>query len=449
MGDNNQEKPVKRTMTRIFDGWANILTGMGLRGRDRRESTSFRGDIILGKDYLTDLYRSDGFARRIIDLPTKEMTREWFEIEGDSDGLLLDYLSKIGAKKAIANLIRWARLYGGSIGVMLLDDGQDLDKPLNQNLLKNVLGINVFDRFSVNWNSTDLYNDASDPKYLTPEYYTVNPHRDGNPFRVHESRVLRLDGEILPDQARYQNQGWGDSYLQKVYRRLRGLGSAYAGTELIIDSFILSVLTVKGLSQMLSQKQEDMIIKRLDILDQSRHILNTMLLDEGETYEKKASSVTGLSDLLDKLVLGLSAAAEIPVTLLMGQAPAGLNATGDSDIRHFYDMIAAQQKDIVEPVVRRLIELVMSCKDGPLKGKLLKEWAVHWNPLWQLTRAEEAEVRSKMAEADKKYIEYGVLTAEEVAESRFGGDHYSIDTLLNQKLREEEKGLEAEAAKGE
>ena len=42
-------------------------------------------------------------------------------------------------------------------------------------------------------------------------------------------------------------------------------------------------------------------------------------------------------------------AADIPVTRLLGQSPAGLSATGDSDTRNYYDMIAARQELDLRP----------------------------------------------------------------------------------------------------
>ena len=61
----------------------------------------------------------------------------------------------------------------------------------------------------------------------------------------------------------------------------------------------------------------------------------------------------------------------------MGQAPAGLNATGDSEIRWFYDRVAARQRRELQPALKRLVKLLFLSKRGPTKGKLLTAKAPH------------------------------------------------------------------------
>ncbi|EJT5519295.1 hypothetical protein N3S72_003087, partial [Listeria monocytogenes] len=48
------------------------------------------------------------------------------------------------------------------------------------------------------------------------------------------------------------------------------------------------------------------------------------------------------------------------------------------------------------------------------------EWAVEFNPLWNLDGKTDAEVRKLTAEADQIYIVNGVLDPDEVKETRFG-----------------------------
>ena len=54
-----------------------------------------------------------------------------------------------------------------------------------------------------------------------------------------------------------------------------------------------------------------------------------------------------------------ASAADIPVTRLLGQSPAGLSATGDSDTRNYHDMIAARQELDLRPQLERLDALLL------------------------------------------------------------------------------------------
>jgi len=417
----------------IADAWTNLLQGIGVQGRDPRRSTHYVGEATLTQEQLTALYRSDGIARRIIDLPAGEMVRKWFTIPQDQDGRVVGYLLKeLDAKNRILELITWAKLYGGAIAVLGVNDGGQLDEPLAEAGIRSVDFIKVYNRFEAIVNAGDYYTDPAQPSFGEPQFYTVTTP-GGNTFRVHESRTLRLDGQLLPQAERTKNQGWGDSDLQHTYNSVRALGSVYDSAELIVNSFQEGVLEVNNLADLLSDDDGITALRnRLDTMALSKSVLNLLVLDsDGEKYSKQSSSVTGLDAILDRFVLRVSAATSIPVTLLMGQAPAGLNATGDSDIRNWYDKIASQQESWLRPVIERLVYLVMISKQGPTRGKEIQDWAVQFEPLWQLTEKETAELRKLVADTDQIYVNTGVLDPIEVAESRFGGETYSMETGLD------------------
>ncbi len=418
------------------DGWTNMLTGAGMIGRDKRTATSYRMGPVLGPVQLRQMYEGEGFARRIVNLPAREMTRQWIEIEGDTDGLCLEELKRLKAKTAYRDMVRWSRLFGGSLGVLGLDDGQGLEAPLNLAGLRSVEFIRVYDRWKISWNSSDLYDDPNLPKYGEPEWYTVSPIT-GAAYRVHESRTLKMDGEPVTDETRNQNNGWGGSVLQAVYSQLQDLGEAYGGTASIIQDFITATLGIDNLKDLIATGNESLVLKRLGLMDQSRHIINTILLDSGEEYTKQASSVSGLAELLDRFVEAVSAVTGIPVTLLMGRSPAGMNTTGDADIRFWYDNVKSDQEDKLLPPLERLVTLIMAAKQGPFHGKALDAWSILFNPLWQLSAKEEAEFRKLVADTDNIYLATGVLDPAEVAHSRFGGDKYSMETIIDPGLKKE------------
>lgn len=152
---------------------------------------------------------------------------------------------------------------------------------------------------------------------------------------------------------------------------------------------------------------------------------------EKERFEYVARSLAGMPETLDRLALRLSAGTGIPVTLLMGQSPAGLNATGASDIRLWYDNVRSQQNQYLTPRIGRVVRLAFLAKDGPTQGKEPEDWSISWRPLWQPTEKEQAETRYLTMQTDVGYIDRGVLSPRKVAESRFGGDRWSMETTID------------------
>lgn len=417
----------------IEDGWTNLLSSLGTGG-DPRQRTSFRRSHGIPQQELEEIYRADGIGRKVVDLPAQEMVREWIEVEGDTDGLILKELTRIKARPSVRAGIQWARLYGGAIVVVLVDDGQKLDKPLRPDAVRRVLGLRVYDRWQVWWTTRDLQDNGE------PKVYTVTPYTAGagGQFQVHHSRVLRFEGEALPPRVKVQNQGWGDSVLQGVYDRLRDLGIAWGASANIVNSFIQHVLSIEGLQDMIAAGQEKHVKKRLELIDLSRSVLNTVLLDSREQYVKNASSVAGLADLLDRIAYAVCADTGIPATRLFGRSPDGMNATGESDQTNWYDELASEQEDVLREPLQRLVDLIARSKDGPFRGKPPEdELVVEFRPLWQLSDDKQADVRSKMALADRVYMEMGAVDPAEIAQSRFGGKHFSLDTELDTETLEQ------------
>ncbi|NIR95684.1 MAG: DUF1073 domain-containing protein, partial [Gammaproteobacteria bacterium] len=119
-------------------------------------------------------------------------------------------------------------------------------------------------------------------------------------------------------------------------------------------------------------QETSLIQARMQLLDMSRSDVRAVVLDaEGEEFSRQNFNWAGIKDPFTIMMLRLSSAARIPVTVLMGQSPAGMDATGESDIRWFYDQTEAHREKYFEPKLRELIRLITLAKDGPTGGKEL------------------------------------------------------------------------------
>lgn len=420
-----------------LDGWANVITGLGRAGRDKRLGARIQVPDRITPMELTDLYAGDPLAARICDLPAHEMTRKWIHFEsdakGDSNKLVLQELDALDAQDAVCDALVWGRLYGGSILVVGADDGRPLDQPLNEDGIKSIEHLTVFDRCEVEaewqWEGGRKISEIG-----RPEMYRIQTV--GNNFLVHHSRVIRFDGVRTPRFRIQQNGGWTDSIFTRLLASLRDFWSSYDGAAHLLTDFSQAVFKVDNLATLIGSSQDDVVIKRLTALDWMRSVVRATVIDSKEDFERKATPVTGLPELLDQMQLLVSSITGIPVTLLMGRSPAGLQATGDADVRFFYDSIAAQQSTMLRPRLERLIKLLLLAKNGPTSGREPDNWSFDFVPLWQLTEKERAEVRRTHAEADSIDISNGVLHPTEVRQSRYSGDRYSTEITLDPLMDE-------------
>lgn len=408
------------------DGWENIATKLGTSA-DATTGSSYRGSYDIHRNELESMYRSNGFAKKIINLPPQEMLREWIEISGDSNGDILKDMAAAKTKRAIAEALKWSRLYGGSLLVAIVDDGSELSEPLNINNIRRIMGFRVYDRYQISWVQGNLVQDPRSMQFGMPDLYRINPYTGGGSFDVHHSRVWRFDGEQLPGRLMYGNQGWGDSVFQAAYEELRQNGTSMRYVENIIRQFEQTTVSVNGLQDMLAADEDDAIIRRFQMMDLTRSILNTVFLDaEGEQFAKHSSAVGGLAELLDRFALQLSGVTGIPATKLFGRSPAGMNATGDSDIRQWYDQIRSDQEDDLREPLEWIKTIICSARRIEPD-----DYSIVFRPLATPSEEETARTRLTTAQSDQIYFQMG-LNAQSILKSRFGGDHYSIETQIEE-----------------
>jgi len=419
-----------------LDGYGNTLS----RIERRSKAIFFEGDSTLDPYTLGEIFRSGGLGKRIVELPTTELTRAWFEINGDIEGKLAEELKRLDAKKKITELVRWSKLYGGAIMLIGCDDGLEFSEPLFEKGLRKITSLHVFDCTEATIAGSEIYEDLMDPRYGQPMYYQVTTGA-GDSFIVHESRVIVMHGASTTHIARQINDGWSDSVLQGPWNDLKQLGDAMHTVKKILDVSIQAVFKMRDLINIVSSQskvEQDQLVKRFELLEMTSGVANTIVIDggdgdpgTGEEYEKQTSTITGIGDLVDRFVRAVAASTGIPVTILMGQSPAGLAATGDNDVRSWYDKVQSEQNDILTPVIERLLYLLMISRDGVTGGKILDNIDINYRPLWQQTDKETAEAHKIQADADAVYMEWQVIAPGEIRRERFSGAKFSFETALS------------------
>lgn len=412
------------------DGYENIFTGLGTR-LDPTTATRFSAELLLAQEQLEAIFRSDGIGRRIVVRPAEDMFREWFAIDfkgkSDKPQAFLDKLEVMRAKQRFAEGVTLARLYGGALVVAVTAEGVGaLERPWREG--EEVVGLRVYDRHQVTFDVNTVSSDPLRALDGLPEFYEVSlysrPIKDPGTgrLRIHETRAHLIQGQFVPERVRQSQNGWGDPVLQAAWSALRRFGATQGYTENIIKEFSQSVLSVKGLTNLIVGGREEVVQRRLTLLDMSKSVLNTMIIDaDGEEYSRSSSSVAGLAEIMDRMAEQLSASVNFPITVLMGRSPAGMNATGKSDEAIYNNFIASEQERVASPMAEWLLGLMIGQATA---------WSVVWTPLNQPTSKEILEERKLVADTDKVYLDAGVVSAEEVAESRFGSGTWDRETKL-------------------
>ena len=120
--------------------------------------------------------------------------------------------------------LKWSKLYGGALGVMIVEgQGDDLSIPLNLDLVfpGDFCGLEVFDRWNCITPSMELVEDYRDPEYGLPEFYTISDKATGKMQKVHYSRCIRFVGDDLPYWESQMEQYWGASVIEGIFDELK------------------------------------------------------------------------------------------------------------------------------------------------------------------------------------------------------------------------------------
>lgn len=436
-----------------LDAWYNNTTGFGTLN-DKTTYGYYGGFYPIDIQTLSDLYHGDAMAARMVDVVPQEMLREGFAADvGDPkvNDWLADKFRDLDARGKFQDGERWGSLFGGAALLVGADDGRPASMPLMPERAKALTYLYVLDRRML-W-PFSYYDAPGHPKLGQPETYLVTPASAiaGIAQVVHESRLILFRGAPTGLREKVMMNGWDYSILQRPYEVLRQYNTGWNSLELMMTDGNQAVFTIANLSQYVAAGGAAALQARMQLISLMRSNLNAMVVDAGdgqgdapEKFERQQLSYEGIPQALDKLMLRIASAVQIPVTILMGQSPAGMSATGDSDFRWFYDRIRAKQTNELGPKIRQLIHIILATKESPLRAEpsLVR---VEFPALWRETPKDEATRRAANATADCAYVTAGVLLPEEVAISRFGGEAYGDEIRLTEDaVKAREDGLKIE-----
>lgn len=419
IGKDAAGPPQSAPSQRVADGLTNVMAALGTAA-DKRFYNQYGFVRPLTKFELENAYRSSWLAKRIVRTVADDMTREgwsctWDGYDGEDAGVktLAEAEKAFQVPSKVNEALTWGRLYGGAGIVIGIKGDTDYSKPLVLGNVKrgSLQFLHVLDRWRLAA-SGELDYDPESPNFGYPLYYTVSDIADPR-FRVHWTRVIRFGGEPLPYWSWTSNGYWDDSVLQHVMDVLKDHDATLAAIASLVFEANVDIIKSPMMREFLSKKGgEAKLVERFQAAALGKSLNRILMLDggdgattKGEEYQQKTIAFSGLKDVMEKFMVAVCGAADIPMTRLYGQSPAGMDATGESDIRNYYDHVASEQESRLRPQLERLYEVLVRSTFGNMP----KNFAIAFNPLWQLSDKEQAEIDKLHAERDLAYVQNGLI----------------------------------------
>lgn len=376
-----------------------------------------------GYPYLAGLATRAEY-RAFADALSSELTREWITFKGaadtegdgeaEQDTVRIEELKAAVKKRNLQDIFKLAAAqdcFFGRAQISINIKGADKKLPLvldPRTIRKGTL--ESFTCIEAMWTTPSAYNsnDPTAPDFYKPSEWFVLGQQ------VHASRIMTIITRPLPDMLKpaYNFSGMSLSQLAEPYVN-NWLRTRQSVSDLINNFSITALKT--NMAQVLQGSCDGSDVNaRADLFTLTRSNRGLMLLDkENEELDQVNTPLSGLHELQAQSQEQMCAVSRMPAIILTGISPGGLNASSDSEIRVFYDWISSQQNAFWRHPLEIFIKVIML----DLWGEIDDTISFEFNPLWQITAKEEAEIRASDATTAATYLDRGVLSAEEVREN--------------------------------
>lgn len=438
------------------DTFVNFLTKTGIGTQNLSSANSYGFNPISRNRTLIEwMYRGSWLCGVAVDCVADDMTREGVLI---SSAVPVEDKERLDAAQrryqiwqSLNAVAKWARLYGGALGYICID-GQDPATPLRPETVKKdqFKGVIPLDQWMV---TPDLTHSVTEPgpDYGNPAFYNITATSPQFPFprtRVHYTRCVRMLGIELPYWQRTMENMWGISIMERIYDRLTAFDSTTQGAAQLVYRAYLRTYKVKGLRQIIAAGGDayTALTQQIELTRLYQSNEGLTLMDQDDEFEAHQYTFAGLSDVLNSMGEQISGATQIPLARLFGQSPAGLNSTGDHDLRTYYDNI----KRLQERWFRRPLDVILRVLAASEGVEIDDQFGYDFASLWQMTDDEKATVDTANTNSVMEVLGSGIIPpATALKELRARGRATGTWTAItDEDIEAAEKGDMVPSAKG-
>lgn len=458
------ELPIERSMrirNASFGGGLSGAMGAGDRG-SWQSVPDFTGNPYDSQDYVyrwrqyVHLYELSWEARKIIRIPVEDALRKPWEALDIPEQMakgIMTRIEQLNFMSVLKRSLMLERLLGGCLTFLGLDSANDdvskVYHPHEGAKLRFANAIPISRISRISWDTNPMSEG-----YMRPDMFLVN----GN--ELHTSRALVWDGEPLFDpydfaltNFRSNLAGFGPSKLAPIWDDIiKAVGTRQAAYQLIQtnNAILVAINDLQDISS--TAPGQANLAKLKDMANQLSLYKAAMIDGDKTTVTQSAASFGSVPELIITFIQILSAASDIPATRFLGQAPGGLNATGESDLENYYNVIDAYQQQRIAPALHRVYDILGWNMYGQLWKKERGKLNFKFPPLWNASELEEAQTHAAEIDNVMKLHEAGLVTSEKVIEELNSKGALSVtldkDDLANlEAMKEEQVDAAEEIAK--
>lgn len=386
-----------------MDDYNQIFNG----GAGYASTTAMIASTFGNMSQIEEFYHSNGLAKKIVDVIPEEMVSPGFQLNGVSDNTKFQSeWDGLKLEPQITDALCWARLYGGSYILAMVNDGRMLTSAAKRG--KPLESIVVYDYDSVS--VAEEEKNPRSPRFGKPKMYTVKPLNGGSDFNVHYTRMHYIDGERVTNKVRKLNKGAGGTVLNKsmIEAILDYDYSEYLATQLLKRKQ-QGVWKAKGLALICDDREGEYAARlRMAQVDANSGVGNTIGIDaDDEEYTVINSDISGIPEFLSAKMDRIVALSGIHEIVLKNKNTGGVSASQNTALQTFYKLVERKRNDDYKPLLEFLLQFIVTEED----------FSVEFEPLSLPTDSEKADIFKKNAEAVQGLVSDQVIDANEARDT--------------------------------
>lgn len=447
-------------LTRQINAFRNRTTGTGT-GCDgvngNFEILPFRR---MNCSQLETVYRSNKIIEKVVDILPEEsgmIPGSVEDVNGEIDAEVLKQfdskLASLEVTEAFIEADRWSRLYGDAFIILGINDGGSLDSPVNPETIRSVDWIRVRDRIEL----TPEFRNSSE----FPEFYRYAPRILGRQLGddtepdelqamvlIHHSRVLRFAGKRLPRASLFANGGYNDSTVQIILNDVLNYYQSIAGGNAMLMRSGIFVYKMFGLEDYAMTNNASALQNRFEFINSGISVFKSLFLDakKGEDAQYVTQQFGGVDKVIQILQDHMIMVSGYPKSVIMGSSnSSAFSEGGESDRLTMANLVKRNQRFKWLPNMKLLLKYCAMAAESPVRGQDV-ELTVSFPTTLQLSPKEQAELEGFYATSDISRINSGVLTPQEVRESRYGSAEFGLIMTIDPDLNVDEMKAEKEEA---
>lgn len=398
------------------DAFSNPLFRLGYGSQSPLEATEYPLTRMTDNyALLNSLYRGNWVVQNVVGIIPDDMTKRWFNLSGT---ISPDYLAEFERVQRVTQLkdkinlgLKWGRLYGGAAGLIMIEGQEnELDKPIDFELIYpgTFKGLYILDRWSGVNPDMEIVTDMSDPDFGLPKYYSIADSEGRIYAKVHHSRIIRFAGRELPYLEKIAEMYWGESEVEALYSDVVKHDNVAMNMAALTFRANVDTMEVQNLDQLFSiasMEQQRRFWNVMQAQSVCKSNFGVQLVNKDDKITNTQYTFTGLQEVYDSMCLDLAGASRIPVTKLFGRAPAGLNATGESDLQNYYDYIDTLRESVLKPILYKILPVLAMSAWGAIPDDL----DIMFPTLWTPTAKEISEIVKYKAETIVTVFQAGLM----------------------------------------